>query len=281
MCPADDSSDDPDPDASRVQPPSPADKVQAATALTVRELVLFAGELLPPTSVARVLALKEAAIEPLLAILGDRKLRDPGGLGGGWGPVHAAGLLGQLGAPRAIEPLLDTLATTFPPEELCLAVSQALLPLGAALIIPILARLPTAVGPYRRELWFLLAGAQVRDARIFDQLLEAFAEQPEEGVMRLAEYGDPAALPYLARALDTYRPGLADDTSDDQMIFELREAIHSLGGTLTPEQESKYEQARFTRKVTLSVRRARRPPPDPDAPCPCKSGRPYRSCCLH
>ncbi len=281
MCPLEDPTDDPDPDAA-VRTQSAEEKLRAATAQTVRELVLFAGELLPPLSVTRVLTLKEAAVEPLITILADNKLRDPSGPGGGFGPVHAAVLLGRLGSARAVEPLLDTLATTFPPDALYIAVSQALSPLGAALPSPILARLPTAVGTYRQELWYLLAGAKVRDARIFDQLLQAFAEQPEEGTMRLAEYGDPAAIPYLSRALDHYRTGVADELGDDaHMIFELREAIQNLGGTLTPAQEQKYQSARLTRKVELAVKHPRKPPQKPDDPCACGSGRRYRYCCLH
>ena len=279
MCPPASSDDDDDPDAPR--PPLPSSqKLLQETALKVRELVVFAGERLPPSSATWVLAQKEAAVAPLLEILVDSKLRDPSGEGAGWGPVHAAKLLGRLRSPRAIEPLLDILATTAPPEDLAVAVSQALTPLGVELISPILARLPTAVGSYRLELWCLLAGAKVRDARIFDQLLAALAEQPEEGAMRLAEYGDRAALPHLSRALYACKRGLVDDTSCDHLIFELREAIENLGGKLTAAQQTKYEYARITRKVESSFHYAREQPYDPDALCFCGSGRQYRYCCL-
>ena len=93
-----------------------------------------------------------------------------------------------------MEPLLDVLATTNQLSPLRVAVEKALAPMGARLLGPILARLPTAVGEYRQQLWSLLANAKVRDQRIFVQLLDALAEHPEQGAMYLAEYGDPAAL---------------------------------------------------------------------------------------
>jgi HEAT repeat protein len=219
-------------------------------------------------------------VEPLLAILVDSKLRDPNGPGAGWGPVHAAMLLGQLRAPQTVEPLLDVLATAAPPSDLYLEVSQALVPFGAVLINPILDRVPTAIGSYRQELWVLLAGAGVRDPRIFDQLLTALAEQPEEGAMRLSEYGDRAAIPHLTQVLDSYRPRLLDDSSDDRIVFELCEAIESLGGTLTQAQRRKHEHARITRTVENSLKNAREQPHHPESLCFCGSGRQYKYCCL-
>jgi len=77
--------------------------------------------------------------------------------------------------------------------------------------------------------------------RIFIQLLDALAECPEQGAMYLAEYGDPAALPELSRALDAYQISVTED--GDHALFELREAIEALGGALTDAQQTKYEHA--------------------------------------
>jgi len=159
-------------------------------------------------------------------------------------------------------------------------VEKALAPMGARLIAPILARLPTAVDEYRRQLWSLLANAKVRDKRIFVQLLDALAESPEQGAMYLAEYGDPAALPELSRALDAYKISLTDD--GDHALFELREAIEGLGGTLTAAQQTKYGYALLACriKVSAAMEVQRSQGVRPDSPCPCGSGRRYKHCCL-
>ena len=246
----------------------------------MRERLLIDGVVLSPQSAAEILALGEAAVEPLVAVMVDCRLRDPKGPAGGWAPVHAAQLLGQLFDGRTVEPLLDVLATTNQLSPLRVAVEKALAPLGARLLDPILARLPTAVGEYRQQLWSLLANAKVRDKRIFVQLLDALAECPEQGAMYLAEYGDPAALPELSRTLDAYQISLTDD--GDHALFELREAIEELGGMLTAAQQTKYEHALLACRIKVSadmgVPRSRAV--NPDAPCPCGSGRRYKHCCL-
>ena len=284
MCPSDDPSDGQNLDslsvASNREPPSGVDPRRAPLAQLVQERLLNDGVVLSPQSAAEILALGAAAVEPLVVVMVDCRLRDPKGPAGGWAPVHAAQLLGQLCDVRSVEPLLDVLATTHELSPLRVAVEKALAPMGARLIDPILARLPTAVDAYRQQLWSLLASAKVRDQRIFVQLLDALVERPEQGAMYLAEYGDPAALPELSRALDAYQISLSDD--GDQTLFELREAIEELGGTLTAAQQTKYEQALLACRIRVSadleVQRSRAV--NLDAPCPCGSGRRYKYCCL-
>lgn len=269
------------PGSGESDPASPTASSPAAAAELVRELILQSGAAALPARIAEhILALGEAAIEPLIEVLVDSRLRDPKGPAAGWAPVHAARLLGLRPRARAIEPLLDVLATTDKLSPLGEAVSKALVPLKAQLVTPILERLPTAVGGYRRELWYLLAGAGVREPRIFVQLLAALSESPEVGAMCLSEYGDRAALPDLAHALDAHPLGLADEPVNDHAVFELREAILELGGVLTAEQQAKYERALWTRRVRAAAEPSARRPSSPDAPCSCGSGRRYRHCCL-
>jgi hypothetical protein len=197
--------------------------------------------------------------------------------------VHAAALLGELFALPALEPLLDILATADKQTPLHEALTHALTPLGRPLVAPILARLPTAIGNYRHELWTLLAGVGVRDPRVFAQLLTVLAESPGKGAMHLADYGDPDALPDLSRALDACWVALADEVPVGHAVFELRDAIVDLGGTLTPAQQAKYERAQWGRRIEMAAASAAQaePPVGPNAPCSCGSGRPYKLCCLH
>jgi len=284
MCPSDDPPDGQNPGSLPLEPnrepPSATGQRRATIAQLVQGRLLNGGVVLSPQVAAEILALGEAAVEPLAVVMVDCRLRDPKGPAAGWAPVHAAQLLGQLGDARSVEPLLDVLATTNQLSPLRVAVEKALAPMGARLIEPILARLPTAVDEYRRQLWSLLANAKVRDKRIFVHLLDALAECPEQGAMYLAEYGDPGALPELSRALDAYQISLTDD--GDHALFELREAIEGLGGALTAAQQTKYEHTLLACRIKVSAEMGaqRSRAVNPDAPCPCGSGRRYRHCCL-
>lgn len=228
MCPADQPPDNQAPEFLPAdlggEPLSPEEK-HRATDERVRELLLTGGAILPPQTAAEILALGDAAVEPLVTVLVDSQLRGPKDPAAEWTPVHAAQLLGQLPGERVVEPLLAVLATAAPLSPLRAALEQALARLGALLVNPILARLPAAEGAYRLQLWSLLANARVRDDRILVQLANALSESPAEAAMYLAEYGDPAALPELSRALDAHKLSLPDDLSDDHALFELREAI--------------------------------------------------------
>ena len=132
MCPFDDIPDDQDQDLTPAA--RAALKARAATTRLVRELLLHDGPVLPPLAATRILALGQAAVEPLISLMIDSRLRAPRGPAGGWAPVHAAKLLGQLDPEAAVEPLLDVLATTAQLTPLRQAVEKALAPLGAPLV---------------------------------------------------------------------------------------------------------------------------------------------------
>ncbi len=286
MCPADQPPDDPPPKCLPADlggdPLAPAEIPRATIAQRVRQLLLVGGAILPPQSIAEILSLGDAAVEPLVPVLVDSQLRDPQGPAGGWPSVHATQLLGQLPSQRVVEPLLEVLASTAPLSPLRAAVEQALGRLGALLVNPILARLPAVNSTYRLQLLSLLANARVRDDRILVQLVRALSESPPEAAMYLAEYGDPAALPELSRTLDAHKLSLPDDPSDDHAVFELREAIQLLGGKLTAAQQRKYECARLARRIAVSKKVGIHGERSVglNAPCACGSGRPYKNCCL-
>lgn len=232
------------------QDSSPADRLGTGT--TPGKLVVFAGVSVPVTDPEKAAAF-EVAVATLLAAVKAGPRRNPQGLVAGWGPTHAAQLLVQLSPELAVDPLLDVLAINTRLTLWYEPVFKALSLLGARLIEPILARLPTAVQDYRRDLLCLLAGVGVRAPRVFEQLLAALTELPEEGAMLLAEYGDPAALSHLSRALDDYEANLPHGGRGDSTIFELREAIESLGGSLTLSQQAKYEHALQVRRIEVAL----------------------------
>ncbi|MGH8862325.1 MAG: hypothetical protein ACRDVG_14035, partial [Jatrophihabitantaceae bacterium] len=77
---------------------------------SVRTQLLQAGRRLPDRVRDRVLALGPAAVPELVAILEDEPLLFETGPGGGWAPIHAVDVLGELRAVEAIEAMLRVLA---------------------------------------------------------------------------------------------------------------------------------------------------------------------------
>ena len=75
MCPSDDPSDGQNPDSGPVvpnrEPPSGADPRRAASTQLVQERLLNDGVVLSPQSVAEILALGAAAVEPLVVVMAD------------------------------------------------------------------------------------------------------------------------------------------------------------------------------------------------------------------
>jgi len=87
-----------------------------------------------------------------------------------------------------------------------------------------------------------LSNLGVRDDRILAVLLEVLASAPALGASFLEQYGDPAALPTLSRALD-------QQTVEPNSLFltpfaELEMAILALGGELSASQRDRVTRAR-------------------------------------
>lgn len=68
------------------------------------------------------------------------------------------------------------------------------------------------------------------------------------------------------------------DTLDDEQVADLQAAIPAVAQDI---QAFWLARRRFSASVSDLPVQAGQATPDPDAPCPCGSGRPFRRCCLH
>jgi hypothetical protein len=253
--------------------------------------VLPAGERLPDRIRREILALKDAAVAPLLDILGDDELVMSSAPGRGYAPVHAVWLLTELRAQSAIDSMLDILTETEWDTILHEAIMQALPRFGAAVLEPTLrAYGDDRYGECRDSLASILAALRIQDDRIFAILCERLALDPDLGASDLAKYGDPRALEDLVRAFHRYEIIETDHPFANQTLTEIRAAMENLGGTLTPAQERKYVRAmepyerwrrqRAAARATPSRPAARRELPGRNDPCWCGSAQKYKRCHL-
>lgn len=236
----------------------------------VQDLIerLFDGdERLPAKVKARIVALGEAAVAPLMAIAGDDALLMEESRGDGMAPVHALALLGELRAEAAIPRMIAIVAGGDADDYAVNAAALALRKMGAAALEPCLAAYAAET---RDDQLGLFAGALaelgVRDERVWQILLAELEREPVVAAMHFAEYGDARALPLVSALFD--REGL--DRFD---IVELAAAIERLGGALTP------AQARLRAEATRRGERSIEPPGRND-PCHCGSGKKYKKCHL-
>jgi hypothetical protein len=89
---------------------------------------------LVPAVRERILSSATAAIPILIEMLLDETLAMEDGPGQGYAPIHAARLLGELGATEAIEPLLKRMVDTTWDEILHGAIIESLPKIGAAIV---------------------------------------------------------------------------------------------------------------------------------------------------
>ena len=187
-----------------------------------------------------------------------------------------------------VEPLGDDLW-----EEAVLALSCIGAPAVEGLLLAFEARRRVET---RNDLARALLATEVKDDRILEALIRLLDEDVEEGASRLAEYGDPRALPALGAALDRERvdPAGRTDILANAPILDLADAIEWLGGTLTTAQRAKKDRAlgsrdrlfEAARRLALDepgrphapARRAARP--GRNDPCHCGSGQKYKKCHL-
>jgi hypothetical protein len=219
---------------------SPSDK----NCELVTELV-NAGERLPNSVSAAIIDHGSAVIPALIAILKDDTLVLSEAPGKGYAPIHAAIILQEMKAAEAIEPMLQVLSRCDAMEILYSTLIHSLNSFGAPVLEPALRAYSDAQNEDQRAaIASVLSGIHVHDPRIFSILLQRLQEDPELGAGDLAEYGDPAALPYLSTALDACELDRQGGMFANQGIVELAESIKELGGRLTE------HQARLVRAAT-------------------------------
>lgn len=255
----------------------------------VRRLI-DAGEGLPDSVRRDIVDLGDVAVSPLLEILEDASLAMENAQGGGEAPAHAARLLGELRAARAVEPMLVVLARTDPLDLLHDQLIESLPAIGASVVEPALcAYAANEDHDFRVSIASVLARTGVRDDRIFTVLLEVLKAEPSHGAGDLAEYGDERAVPHLSRAFDDHGIVESDSPLANQDLVELRAAIEELGGSLTPAQDGKYARAlepaeRWRRQMRAALESRevarRRTRPGRNDPCWCGTKKKYKKCHL-
>lgn len=240
------------------------------------------GEKLDPELRAEVLALGEAAVPGLLRFLNDDSFQLLDSPGEGWPPIHAVGLLVDLKATEAVEPMLRVLCETKSDHIIHDRLVQRLAELGAPVVEPALAILERGSSEeVHHAVCCVLAGVGVRDPRIYAQLCVLFDEDEVFGADCLSDYGDPAALPMIEGAIEDFEPEF-DSPYGLVSLNELVDSYTRLGGVLTEELREQvarleeeflaYRKALVTPEKAVKVGR--------NDPCPCGSGRKYKRCCL-
>jgi hypothetical protein len=212
--------------------------------VVVRKLVSV-GEKLPASVRDRIVALGPAAVPPLLEIFNDTSLHPEDSPGQGWAPIHAVKLLELLRATEAIDSLISTLAETTFDEIINGRIVQALEAMGQAALEPVLdAYAKDDDRDFRSALSSVLAGLKVKDERIFAILLDELAAEPGFAAGRVAEYGDPRAIPPLVQAFDNYEVKAdPDNPLANQDMVEIKAAIEDLGGKLNDIQQARFDRA--------------------------------------
>src|SRR5687767_4815891 len=96
-------------------------------------------EQLPASLRAQLVAAGAEAVPQLVALLEDRDGWQHDAAGGGWPPIHAVEILGEIGDPRAVAPLIAAARDTGELDILDHAVWLALPKYGVAALEPLLA----------------------------------------------------------------------------------------------------------------------------------------------
>ena len=259
---------------------------------TLEEQLVQAGDKLPDDLRDFILAQGEAIVPALVEVLNNEPLQMEDAPGGGWAPIHAVDLLGQMQAVAAIPSMVMWIQEIDSLSYLHDRLLQALIAFGEEALQPVIAAYgETTLLEERQSLCSILSESAVKNDTIFDILLRQMKEDVEFGTICLTRYGDTRALPHFQQSLDKYE--VSNNTENpiaDQVVIELCGAIEDMGGRLTPSQQRKLDQvdahrAMFRRRLNaLSSGRDKtakdRKKIGRNEPCWCGSGKKYKKCHL-
>jgi HEAT repeat protein len=264
------------------------------------------GETLPDELKASILALGKSAVPSLLALIDeDFEDREPlahDDLVAGWPPVHAVRLLGEMKAEEAIQPFVRILRELDADTWLSNDAELGLAKIGPPIVEPVLAALAETSGPDERgALACALARCGVKDERVFQALAKFFEQDRVLGSFTLADYGDERALPLLREAIETFVPD-PNSVLGARDLAEYVDAYEQLAGSLPADLAARVKELRETwaanQAALLELRSrlavdagafqsraaiqspARSTKIGRNDPCPCKSGKKHKKCCL-
>jgi len=220
----------------------------------------------------------------LIAILDDDDTHYRSDTSDGWGPVHAVDLLAEIGAPEAIEPMLDAFHCTEWDTIVHDRIIGGLQRFGVAAIEPVLEAVAQTENVLdRAALCESLSKLGVRDERLYAVFCSVFDEDVISGALLFGAYGDPRALPLLEAAIEDLDPTF-DGPLGPRDLIELDAAFHELGGVYSPALQARVDawfaeaEARRRPAASPTVRAAAKV--GRNDPCPCGSGKKHKKCCI-
>jgi len=243
-----------------------------------------AGEHVPDSLRSELLALGSSITPALIELLEDEEAALEDSPGDGWGPIHAVGLLVDLKAVEAIEPLLRSLAESGIDDIIYSRITIRLPELGAPVLEPALRLMGEDIDDDVLDaLYSIISELGIRDERIFAHLCEYFEDEPALGALCFAEYGDERALPLIRDAIENFEP----DWESKIGILDLNEFVDSyerIAEELPAELEEHVDELRSEWELHVAQRIAASMPAISNKigrndPCPCGSGKKYKKCC--
>ena len=243
----------------------------------------LAGERIPEELRGRAMAVGERAVPPLIELATDEGLRLEAEGPEFFAPLHAVGLLGELRAAEAVQPLMPLFE--WDDDFVDIPLSEALGKIGAPALGPVLALFEDeSVGVWTRARAALALeeigrrNPELRDrvvAKLVEYLGPEHHQASDEGtltgfiVSHLTTLKAVEAAPAIREAFEQRRV--------DQWVIDAPYVQRELGpeadlGTVGVEgfrgTSVAAEPARGTKKVGRND------------PCPCGSGKKYKKCCL-
>jgi hypothetical protein len=200
------------------------------------------GRVLNPSAEAKILARDNSALtRDLIAILSCNELIETSEKRLDYVPLLAVQLLRKMKAVESIDVMLYRLVNYVFVDELFNELIFCLTEFGFPVLEPAL-KVYSEIGDAKEDSFIrtvileILSGISVRDSRIFSLLIEQLSSEAAPAADNLADYGDPAAIPYLLSAFDRCAPRRKESEWEEEDIIEIAHAIDELGGELDSKQ---------------------------------------------